>query len=363
MAEKGTNEILEDIDQGKSSVKKWLTGLLILIILAGILAIVLSPTLLTYIQPNEFGIKEVRIGVHRGIQKTVYKSGFHILIPTFEKMHRFPRDIQVLELTNRKQTASRFVRQDNSAHIQTSDGFFVDVDVSILYRIKDPYLVFTTIGPGKLYEDNGIIPRAEPILKETLGELTTEEFYNSLLRVEKTVKAQKQLNEELNPKGIQVDQVLVRYFQYSQEIQRNIEEKKLKDQLAEKYKAEAKAAREAALIKKVIEEGKASVRVMLEEGKAYKTRKMAERDLYVRSQRAQANLLVKLAEARRTELKNVALQGAGSDRLVGLRMAEVIRGIETLILPSDGPQGINPLNLGQTLRLLEVRQPEKEEAK
>ncbi|MGD9974665.1 MAG: hypothetical protein AB7S77_16515 [Desulfatirhabdiaceae bacterium] len=48
------------------------------------------------------------------------------------------------------------------------------VDVSMLYHIKDPYLVFTTIGPGKLYEDNGIIPKAEPALKETLGKLTTE---------------------------------------------------------------------------------------------------------------------------------------------------------------------------------------------
>ena len=39
----------------------------------------------------------------------------------------------------------------------------------MLYHIKDPYLVFTTIGPGTLFEDNGIIPKAEPALKETLG--------------------------------------------------------------------------------------------------------------------------------------------------------------------------------------------------
>ncbi len=363
MAEKDTNEILEDIDQGGSSVKRWVTGLLILIILGGLLMIILSPALLTYIKPDEFGIKEVRIGLHRGIQRDVYRPGFHLLIPRFEKMHRFPRDIQVLELTNREQTASRFVRRDNAAHIQTSDGFFVDVDVSILYRIIDPYLVITTIGPGKLYEDNGIIPRAEPILKGALGELTTEEFYNSPLRVEKTMKAQNQLNAEINPKGIQVDQVLVRYFEYSKEIQRNIEEKKLKDQLAEKNKAEAKAAHEAAILKKIIEEGKASVRVKLEGGKAYETRKRAERDLYARTRRAQADLLVKLAEAQRTKLKNEALQGSGSDRLVGLRMADVIQGIETLILPSDGPQGLNPLDLGRTLQFLEVRQPEKEEAK
>jgi len=91
----------------------------------------------------------------------------------------------------------------------------VDVDVSILYHIKDPYLAFTTIGPGRLFEDNGIIPKAEPALKETLGKLTTEEFYNSPMRVKKSEEARDQLNKELNSKGIQVDQVLVRYFKYS----------------------------------------------------------------------------------------------------------------------------------------------------
>ncbi len=72
-----------------------------------------------------------------------------------------------------------------SSDIQTSDGFFVDVDVSIIYRISDPYLIFTMIGPGTLFEDNGIITKAEPILKASLGELTTEEFYNSPLRLQR----------------------------------------------------------------------------------------------------------------------------------------------------------------------------------
>jgi regulator of protease activity HflC (stomatin/prohibitin superfamily) len=360
MEEKDPKEQWEEPDRGKSAATRWLGGLFILAFLAGALVIILYFSFLVYINPDEFGIKEVRIGLHRGIHKTVYGPGFNMVIPYFEKMHRFPQNVQVLELTNSKLTASRFVRQDKAVHIQTSDGFFVDVDASILYRITDPYLVITTLGPGKLYEDNGILPRAEPILKDALGELTTEEFYNSPLRVEKALKAQDELNKDLNPKGIRVDHVLIRYFLYSEEIQRNIEEKKLKDQLAEKNKAEAKAAHEAALLNKVVEEGKASVRVRLEGGKAYATRKAGEQDLYVRSRRAQANLLVKLSEAQRTRLKNEALMGAGSDRLVGLRMADVLEGIETLILPSDGPQGLNPLDLDRTLRLLEVRQSEKE---
>ena len=53
-------------------------------------------------------------------------------------------------------------------------------------------------------------------------------------------EAKEKLNIELaGKKGIAVDHVLIRYFKYSPEIQRNIEEKKLKDQLIYKNRAEA----------------------------------------------------------------------------------------------------------------------------
>jgi len=131
----------------------------------------------TYVRPDEYGIKVVRIGLNRGVQKKEYHAGLCFVLPFgLQQMYRLPKGIQVLELTNFPQTAAWLARKDRAAHIQTSDGFFVDVDVSILYHISNPYLVFTTIGPGTLFEENGIIPKAEPALKETLGKLTTEEY-------------------------------------------------------------------------------------------------------------------------------------------------------------------------------------------
>jgi regulator of protease activity HflC (stomatin/prohibitin superfamily) len=311
---------------------------------------------LVYVRPNEFGIKVVRIGFSRGVQEQPYTTGLHLVIPFgFQQMHRLPRDIQVLELTNYQPTASRHAAIEKAAHIQTSDGFFVDVDVSILYRILDPHLVFTKIGPGELYIHNGIIPKAEPALKATLGELTTEEFYNSPRRVSKTEMAREMLNHELEAKGLYVEQVLVRYFKYSEEIQRNIEEKKLKDQLVFKNQAEARASAEEAILKKIVQEGEANFSVKLEGGKAYVTKRIAEKDLYARKKRAEADLLVKLAEAKSLSLKNQALQGLGSDRMVGLNMSEVLKGLEVVILSSDGPSGLNPLDLDRTLKLFDVR--------
>lgn len=324
-----------------------------IIILIGI--IILYNAFLKYVEPNEYGIKQVKIGINRGIQEKPYTTGLHFIIPGIQKMHFLPRDIQVLELTNYPQSASNFARQERAVHIQTSDGFFVDVDLSILYHIEDPYKVFTKIGPGSLFEENGIIPKAEPTLKETLGELTTEEFYNSILRAQKAENAKKRLNQELNEKGIQVDQVLVRYFKYSDEIQKNIEEKKLKDQLVFKNQAEARASIEEAKLKKITQEGMVMVDVELEKGKAYVTRTRAEKDLYFRKKTADADLLVKLAEAEKTRLKNEALKGKGAERMVGLKMADVYKGLDVIILPSDGPNGVNPLDLESTLNLFDVQ--------
>ncbi|BBO85589.1 hypothetical protein DSCO28_61550 [Desulfosarcina ovata subsp. sediminis] len=311
--------------------------------------------LFVYVQPNEFGIKVVRLGISRGVQQEVYTAGLNLVIPGMQQMYRLPRDVQVLELTDYPRTAADQARKDRVAHIQTSDGFFVDVDVSILYRIVDPYLVFTKIGPGTLFEDNGIIPKAEPALKETLGKLTTEDFYNSPLRVKKAQEARDLLNAELSSKGIEVEQVLVRYFRYSPEIQKNIEEKKLKDQLVFTNQAAARAAKEEAQLKKIVQEGKVSVDVEMEQGRAYVTRKIAEKDLYRRTKIAEADLLVKLAEAEKVRLKNDALKGVGSERMVGLKMADVYKGLDLVVLPSDGQSGVNPLDLDNALKLFDVR--------
>ena len=75
----------------------------------------------------------------------------------------------------------------------------------------------------------------------------------------------------------------------------------------------------------------------------------------MRSKKAEANLLVRLAEAERVRLKNEALKGVGSERMVGLKMADVYQGLEMIVLPSDGRSGVNPLDLDNALKLFDVR--------
>lgn len=307
-----------------------------------------------YIAPNEVGIKEIRIGWNRGIQPDIHGPGYTFRIPLgFQHIHRYPQNVQVLELTNfgDASEATDSHHYDKSVKIQTSDGYYVDVDVTVLYRINDAYQVITTLGPGRNYLTNGIMPRAEPNLKQAYGELTTEDFYNSPLRVQQGEIALGLMNKDLNDKGIEVEQVLVRYFAYSPEIQKNIEDKKLKDQLVFTNQSKNKAAQAEAELKRVTQEGEMNVLVKHQEGEAYKVQKDAERDLYTRKKRAEADLLVQLAEAARTEYRNEAMQVIGSDRAVAMKMAEAMNGLDVVVVPTGGDAGVNPLDLTRMVGL------------
>jgi hypothetical protein len=48
--------------------------------------------------------------------------------------------------------------------------------------------------------------------------------------------------------------------------------------------------------------------------------------------------------------------------LVGMKMAEVLEGVETVLVPSGGKGGMNPLDLNQALQLFDVK-PEAPEVK
>lgn len=330
-------------------------GILTSLFLLFIVAVIAYNTFFEYVQPNEFGIKVVKVGVHKGVQEKIYEPGLAFRVPFgIQEIYTLPRNTQVLELTNREGTARDGIYVDREAKIQTSDGFFVDVDATILYRIDDPYKVFTKLGPMDNYLQLGILPKAEAVLKETLGQLTTEEFYDSSMRVAKADMAQALLNEKLKDEGLVVEHVLVRYFRYSDAIQDNIEAKKLQDQLVFTNESKGRAAEQNQVLQRAMAEGEYLVKVKEAEGDAYRVGKEAERDLYVRSKKAEADLLVATAEAQGVELKNQAMQALGADAMVAIKMAKILKGLDVILLPAGGEQGMNPLDLNAVLKTFGV---------
>jgi regulator of protease activity HflC (stomatin/prohibitin superfamily) len=329
--------------QGKRMIA---LGAVAAVLLGGLL---LYATFTTYIRPDEFAVRQIYLGPHKGLQEDIYGPGLHFVMPGYERLHTFPRDIQLLEF-NEGVSASEDAVVSNPIRIQTSEGYNVTVDVTIAYRIVDPYTLIREIGPGNLYKTSVMIPRSDKFLRQNLGRLNAEEFYQGERRLKAADQARRQLGEDVDELGIEVWHLMVRHYTYDQRYQDAIEQRKIQDQTVFKNRAEAVAASREAEKNRVLAEGTALIEVERERGRAEVTKITAEGDLYYRQKVSEGELLVALAEAEGTRLENSALQVPGAGNMVGLEMAEVLRGAQVIVVPTDGDGGVNPLDLDQLIR-------------
>ena len=327
-------------------------------------------TCTTYIGPGEFGIKQVLYSPFglfgpMGTQNKIYETGIHHQFPTMEKILRFPKTIQVLTMRDNPDsrekitetispTDEQFTRIVKAAYIQTSDGFYVKMDTSILYCIEDPVKLVNMVGAGKLYEDNGILPVAENAIKVRLGTLQPEDFFDAKIRVSKLDEARDLMNEKLKPMGLKVEHVLARYPHLHPDVAARVEENNLQKQTKLlNVSLTAQSAAEAELAK-VVNEGMAAKGVALQKGKAYQIQKASEKEFYERSKKAEGDKIRKLAEAQKSQLLNEAYRGAGSDMMVGMKMATILTNLDTILIPAGGPNAFNPMDVQSLMRLFSI---------
>ena len=309
----------------------------------------------TYVPPGQVGLKQRQLGTNSGISKELYWPGLHYL-GAGERLLMFPTELQVLEMTSSKSEGSDEHRVVPALNIQTSEGYTVTVDVTLLYRITDPYLVVTGIGPGRLFESSAVQPRAETVMRRALGELNAEDFYAGNKREQKVREASVALDTDLSDKGLRVVQLFVRSYHYDPRYQAAIEQRKIQDQSVYKNQAEAEAAAAEAEKNRIVATGEAEVSVVAAEGDAEVQHLRSQAELYRRQKAAEGELLLALAKAQGTDLENKALRGAGSEAMVGLEMAKVLAGTRAIVLPSDSADGLNPLDLRSALKKFDVKE-------
>jgi regulator of protease activity HflC (stomatin/prohibitin superfamily) len=340
---------------------------LLVILLLALLAIVYA-TCTQYIKADQFAVKQVDVPMPlftgaAGIHTNIYDAGVHFRLPGCEKFLIFPKSVRVVTFHGHGRNTDvveEFVRYEDAAHIQTSDGFFINLDVSILYRVIDPYKAVREFGAGALYEQNGIVFQAESTLKATMGTLHPEDFFDSAKRVAKQEESRERFNEFLAPRGLRVEHVLIRYPQYHEAVQARIEARNIQEQTKQKNIEEAKLAQSQAALNEVERQGEANLSIKLMEGSNYLTRLTAQMDAYRRRKVSDANAVISLAEAEKQRMINEAYKGVGAERLVGLEWARVLSGLDTIVLQSGGANGFNPLDLDSLMKQLKMKPAEKQ---
>lgn len=321
-----------------------LARLLLRIALLLVPLLVFRACFIAYIPPDRIGLRQVSFGMNKGLQKELVSPGYRRQISGYETIQTFPRDIQAVEFTNDPTERGEDHRTIGAINVPTVDGYRVDVDVTVQYRIADPFLLVSKFGFGKGYEDNVVIRFTDPALKQHLGELRAEEFYRDQ-RLAKVRDLKNELAQRFKENGLLLADVLIRQYDYPATFQQLTEQKKLQDQSVLTNRQLTKQAEVDTRLKQTVAQGQNLINVKSAEFQAQITDINAQRDLYERSKHAEADLLVKSAEAQGTELINRAMEGAGSDKLLKLRKGlALLNGIKGPIYINEDPTDLGRLS-------------------
>lgn len=159
---------------------------------------------------------------------------------------------------------------------------------------------------------------------------------------EKEISAKAILNRDLKNKGVEVILVAGRYFNFSTEIEKNIEQKVLKVQEAELNRSIGEYNDAQAKLAKVNAEGEQSLNVLKAVGEAYYTQKSGDTDKYVRTKEAAGSKLVGVAEAYKTRKTSAALDIPGASNWVNKETASALDNIGVMMItPGEYQKMIN----------------------
>ncbi|MBI1747234.1 MAG: hypothetical protein HYR55_11675 [Acidobacteria bacterium] len=347
------------IDNSLRKLKSLVTRAFIigLVIFVGIVLLYTACT--ARVLPNQFGVQQRKFGARTGIVNATYGPGLYFVGPG-TTMYTFPREIHVLEASYDRQDAmSRatgsegtrkvdqyFDRRDeilgNTTHrtiealnIQTSDGYAVTADVTLLYSITDPVLVAKDFGWGTLYVDGFAISTFRNGILLTLGKMNAESFFNGAVHIKAIEEAERFLSQRFAERGFRVERLLLRNFRYADNYEKSLRDKKVAVQLAEKNRKESLVNEEKAKLKQIESKGNAAITIAESEVNTQIAKIRAEAELYSSQVRAKADKEVNVTTAEAKRLKADALTQPGGRYVVALETAKMFDNIEGAVMTPE----------------------------
>ncbi len=322
-----------------------------------ILLLIIVPLLvlgLKRVERGQIGVKTRLFPItgNKGIEPIALKPGLYLILPFAEKLDIFSGRIQKLELTSIPGHGDR--TGNDNVDIQTSDGTTIYVDTTLLFRIipSGAARLLSTLGHDFLQRK--VRPEFIAVLKYRLGELNAEGFYNAEQREKKTKDALAEFNLRIGTNGIEAIQVLIRDFHYQPEYEKAIENRKLADQTTLLNQSRSESSKEAAEMARIQAKGMAMAKVEGARGDAEAEKINADARLYLELKKAEADQLIQIAKANGDALIADAMAGPGGQRIVALQMADVLKGLDKIVVQSGGKQGVNPLDLKSLLKMTGV---------
>jgi regulator of protease activity HflC (stomatin/prohibitin superfamily) len=165
------------------------------------------------------------------------------------------------------------------------------------------------------------------------------------------------LNKTLNPYGVIVESVLLKDYRFNAAYQRAIEEKKVADQMAERFKSETKATVEEYRQRLQMAQGEVNKMIADIDGEFMKAKidvdaYFEQQEMIAKAIEAEGN-----AQAKGIEKMVAALNSAGGKTMVKIKLAESLVGKKIYLLPFGDTGGIDlkTTNINDLLRIYGVK--------
>lgn len=265
---------------------------------------------------NDEGGVVTRYLVARGIKEEPLGPGLYLSIPHIQEVATYPVYESKYEMT--KEAMQGDTRGRDDVQLKSRDGQIVWVDVTIRFRLVFEKLPVLHRQYHHNYVETAIRPMARALTAYKFGALSAEEIYEGTVREQIGLEIRAMMNDGyenvsgLRERGIEILDVLFRSFEFTDEYQTAIEQKRLAAEqrlaaieLAKKREAEA--------------EGEKLATIKIAEGQAEAARQKADGALYAKMKEAEGVQAIGLAEA--TAKEALAKAMGGGEQLVALEFA------------------------------------------
>ena len=347
---------------------KVIKALSVIIIVLGLL-VVFPQFVIIKIKPGQVGVLNKQFA--GGLVNRDFGPGFWMDVGAMHTWDIMDTTVQTLNML--RQTKSYVSRSglEKPLTVKSKDGADVMMDVTIKYQIAEgkAWQVLNEFGKNDEYKEK-VNAEAIEIMRNELGELTTEEFYDPLKRKTTTRIMEERLQLRLDRMYVKLVNILIRDLEFEKQFEDQIKRKALAQQDALLQQSLAKKADYRGRTQKILAETGAKVVVIQEDKKKTLTTMRAENDkkrqrieadykkyvtetesaaeLYASQKEAEGILLLKDAEARGEALRRQALSGEGGRFLVALETVKNIKLGEIAV----STQLVNPLDLDAMMEML-----------
>ncbi|MBF5046280.1 hypothetical protein FGE12_27940 [Aggregicoccus sp. 17bor-14] len=311
------------------------------------------------VQPSELGVMQRRYASSANIEDRVYGPGLYFVGPGMA-LHRFPRTVHILEASNdRLESRAKaggsdrlrkvddyFLRRTellgddthrtvDALTVQTSDGYAVSADVTLLYSIQNPVQVAREFGLGQGYVDSFVVNTFRNGVLSTLGKLNAESFFHEEDRIRTLGEAEQLLRERFAARGFHVERLLLGGYSYAPNYEKSLHDKKVAVQLTVKNRKEGLVNEERAKLQQLSSKGSADITIAESQVSAEISKVLSEAELNAAETRAKADREFGLAQAEAKRLKVDALNAAGGRYVVALETAKMFDAVSQGVMTPE----------------------------